>query len=78
VKAAPLLRLGGASWADRSAPVPDCVDPALGIFDTMLACDGRIGALADHLARLEASCLELFGRYLPDGLSARLVAAAGT
>ncbi|HEX2902469.1 MAG TPA: chorismate-binding protein [Jatrophihabitans sp.] len=76
IKAAPLLALGDARWPMADEPVP--VDANQGIFDTMLVDDGRIIALADHLARLEASSVELFGRYLPTELAGRLqhVAAA--
>ena len=41
----------------------------------MLAVDGRIVALGDHLARLQASCLELYRLDLPDELPDRLAGA---
>ena len=53
-----------AEWADRSA----------GIFETMLCRDGQVIGLADHLARLEASCLELYGSAPPARLAERLTA----
>jgi para-aminobenzoate synthetase/4-amino-4-deoxychorismate lyase len=80
VKAAPLLALGDAVMAeDRPLPPPDVVRAQDGVIETMLAVDGRIVALADHLARLRASCLELYGLPLPTDLPRRLHAAvAGT
>ncbi|HEX3813199.1 MAG TPA: aminotransferase class IV, partial [Mycobacteriales bacterium] len=45
---------------DRSAAgLPDAAD---GLLETVLVRDGRAVALADHLARLERSCRELYGR----------------
>jgi para-aminobenzoate synthetase/4-amino-4-deoxychorismate lyase len=78
-KAAPLLALGATQWSDPTVDVPECIDTTRGIFDTMLAVGGQLIAPADHLSRLEASCLEIFGCYLPGDLPARLHAAvAGT
>ncbi len=53
-----------AEWADRSR----------GILETLLCRDGRLVAAADHLARLEASCLELYGVRPPADLPDRLAA----
>ncbi len=80
VKAAPLLALGGSATAgDRPLPAPPEVCPEDGVLETLLALDGRIVALADHLSRLRASCLELYRLGLPDDLQARLgEAVAGT
>jgi para-aminobenzoate synthetase/4-amino-4-deoxychorismate lyase len=80
VKAAPLLALGGAAVADdQPLPPPDVVRAQDGVIETMLAVDGRIVALADHLARLRASCLELYRLPLPPGLPRKLHdAVAGT
>ena len=73
VKAAPLLALGGAAVAeDRPLPPPDVVRAQDGVIETMLAVDGRIVALADHLARLQASCLELYRLRLPTELPRQL------
>ena len=58
-KAAALLALGDAHWADPVEPVP--IDETRGIFDTMLAVAGRIVGLSDHVSRLEASVLEAYG-----------------
>jgi len=41
----------------------------------MLVLDDRIVALADHLARIEASCSQLYDLRLPAGLADRLRAA---
>lgn len=76
IKAAPLLALGGLAPTEDAAPWPAQIDPALGLYETMLAVDGRIVALADHLARLDSSCQQVFGLPLPPGLPARLLAAA--
>ena len=75
VKAAPLLALADAGWPEPAGP--DCsdvewADRGEGIFETLLCRDGRLVAPADHLARLEASCLELYGTALPTGLADRL------
>jgi para-aminobenzoate synthetase/4-amino-4-deoxychorismate lyase len=78
VKAAPLLALAGAGWPEPAGPDRSDVewaDRGEGIFETLLCRDGRLVAAADHLARLEASCLELYGTALPSGLADRL---AGT
>ncbi len=76
LKAAPLLALGQAQWTDP--PEREPVDRSKGIFDTMLAVDGRVVGLADHLARLEASVLEVYGRRLPASLGAELTGTAGS
>ncbi|HEX4728123.1 MAG TPA: aminotransferase class IV, partial [Jatrophihabitans sp.] len=72
VKAAPLLALGEARWPVETAIAepPDVLDPAAGVFETMLAVDGRIVGLADHLSRLESSCEQLYRLRLPAGLAA--------
>ncbi len=76
VKAAPLLALGGAELPGASPlPPPPQVRAELGVIETMLAVDGRIVALGDHLARLQASCLELYRLDLPDELPDRLAGA---
>jgi para-aminobenzoate synthetase/4-amino-4-deoxychorismate lyase len=73
VKAAPLLALGGAAVAeDRPLPAPSVVRAEHGVIETMLAVDGRIVALADHLSRLQASCLELYRLGLPAELPRHL------
>ncbi|MBV9823901.1 MAG: chorismate-binding protein, partial [Actinobacteria bacterium] len=76
VKAAPLLELGGAAVADDAPlPPPAEVRAEHGVIETMLAVDGRLVALADHLDRLAASCAELYRLRLPDELPALLAKA---
>ncbi len=73
VKAAPLLALGGAAVAeDRPLPAPAVVRSEDGVIETMLAVDGQVVALADHLSRLQASCLELYQLGLPAELPRQL------
>ena len=69
--------VGPVGWPFGELPVgpPEQVDPAAGVFETMLVLDGRIVALADHLARIEASCSQLYQLRLPAGLADRLRAA---
>jgi para-aminobenzoate synthetase/4-amino-4-deoxychorismate lyase len=79
-KATPLLRAAGAGNAPIGAPVdPTAAQLAGGVFETLLAVDGRVLRLADHLARLDRSVRELYGGGLPDDLPAwvRAAAAAG-
>jgi len=75
IKAAPLLALAGGGWPDPDPPETAGVDRSSGIFDTLLCRDGELIGLADHLARLEASCLKLYGAALPAELPDRLAAA---
>jgi para-aminobenzoate synthetase/4-amino-4-deoxychorismate lyase len=75
VKAAPLLALGGEAGPVDPVGPPEQVDPAAGVFETMLALGDHIVALADHLARIEASCSQLYHLRLPAGLADRLRAA---
>jgi para-aminobenzoate synthetase/4-amino-4-deoxychorismate lyase len=56
---------------------PGQPDPALGVFETLLACGGRVQALDAHLRRLEASVAELFESALPPDLEFRIRALAG-
>ena len=50
--------------------------PAVGVFTSLLVADGAARGLADHVARLDASARQLFGRGLPgtfrDDLAAQL------
>jgi len=73
-KAVPLLALGGAAWPAQPhlEPAPAQVDLEQGLLETVLCRDGRLVGLTDHLARLEASCLEVYGWTLPADLAARL------
>ena len=75
VKAAPLLALAGGSWPEpraSTASEKEWADRSRGILETMLCRDGRVIGLADHLDRLAASCLELYGTPPPAGLAERL------
>jgi para-aminobenzoate synthetase/4-amino-4-deoxychorismate lyase len=47
-------------------------DPREGVFETLLARDGRIQALGAHLGRLARSAYELYGASMPPGLSGEL------
>jgi para-aminobenzoate synthetase / 4-amino-4-deoxychorismate lyase len=79
-KAAPLLRAAGAPLATSLLPAPGCgPDQALvegGLLETILGLDGVPVRLADHLARLDRSCRELYGAGLPPELATRVVEAA--
>ncbi|HKC28660.1 MAG TPA: aminotransferase class IV, partial [Jatrophihabitans sp.] len=73
-KAAPLLAAAGSR---PSSPMP--VDGALragGLLETVLGVDGVPARLADHLARLDRSCRELFGAGLPPDAAERVSQAA--
>jgi para-aminobenzoate synthetase / 4-amino-4-deoxychorismate lyase len=76
-KAAPLLGALGSTM-DVSAVVsaPSVVQLDGGLLETMLAVDGVVLRLADHVARLDRSCRELYRAGLPAGVGKR-VAAAG-
>ncbi len=55
------------------------IDPAVGLFETLLVVDGRPVRLEEHLRRLDASLRALSDATLPAGLrEAILDAAAGT
>ena len=75
-KAAPLARSAGSRLSaevnDHPAPVPPAL-AAQGVFESVLARDGRVLRLADHLARLAQSVRELYGADLPADLVARIV-----
>ena len=78
-KAAPLLGALGASLSDEVAVREAAASPiqlAGGLFETLLAIDGRVLRLADHLARLDRSCRELYGAGPPAGVSAEIRAVA--
>jgi para-aminobenzoate synthetase/4-amino-4-deoxychorismate lyase len=78
-KAAPLLGAFGARVTPRLA-TPD-VEPTAeqlrgGLLETILTVDGEPVRLADHLARLDRSCRELYGWGRPDDLAARIKSVA--
>jgi para-aminobenzoate synthetase/4-amino-4-deoxychorismate lyase len=67
-KAAPLLAAARSSPAPTVAVVgasPDERAVAGGLLETILAIDGTPVRPADHLARLDRSCRELYGAGLP-------------
>jgi para-aminobenzoate synthetase / 4-amino-4-deoxychorismate lyase len=87
VKARPVIAAAGARLVEeprvsRVAPVPalaggaDRPDPALGVFETLLARGGSPVDARAHLARLERSVSALYGQELPENLHARVLAAA--
>ncbi|HKC28473.1 MAG TPA: aminodeoxychorismate synthase component I, partial [Jatrophihabitans sp.] len=74
-KVAPLLAAAGSR---PSSPMPDA-DATLragGLLETILGVDGVPVRLADHLARLDRSCRELFGAGLPPDAAERVTQAA--
>jgi len=84
-KAAPLLGAIGATGPATPEIAPSGIAPcalteiapsaaqlAGGLLETILAIDGRPVRLADHLARLDRSCRELYGHGVPDDLAARI------
>jgi para-aminobenzoate synthetase / 4-amino-4-deoxychorismate lyase len=80
IKATPLLTaLGARLDADappRSTPAADRAvllpRPAAGVFTSLLVADGATRGLAAHLARLESSVRDLYGKDLPASLPADL------
>src|SRR5215217_882518 len=87
VKARPVIAAAGARLieeprANQVVPVSalageaDRPDPALGVFETILVRGGVPVDLRAHLARLERSLEALYGSALPDGIEARILAAA--
>lgn len=57
----------------RAEPMPD---PARGVFETLLARDGRVQALEAHLARLSCAVSDLYDAALPPQLAERARGAA--
>jgi para-aminobenzoate synthetase / 4-amino-4-deoxychorismate lyase len=70
-KAAPLLGALGAKGPYDPEVGPTEAQWAGGLIETILAVDGVPLRLADHLARLDRSCRELYGHGLPADLAAR-------
>jgi para-aminobenzoate synthetase / 4-amino-4-deoxychorismate lyase len=60
---------GGAGLRPRAA---------MGVFTSLRVTDGRAADLDRHLARLEASTVELYGKQLPQQLAADLAARLAT
>ena len=76
-KAVPLVFAAGGRLARALAeePAPPAADLlGRGVFETVLVCQGEPVRLAGHLARLDRSCRELYGRDLPEDLTARIAA----
>jgi para-aminobenzoate synthetase/4-amino-4-deoxychorismate lyase len=85
LKAAPLIRaIGGAVGNVPADGVPADGGPglrpraAMGVFTSLRVTDGRVADLDKHLARLEASTVELYGKQLPRQLAADLAARLAT
>ncbi|HUZ24207.1 MAG TPA: aminodeoxychorismate synthase component I [Streptosporangiaceae bacterium] len=85
-KAAPLIAAigGGIKRPESSSESADSADaavlrprPAAGIFTSMLVTDGQCAHLGRHLARLERSTRQLYGKALPPGLYHDVSAALG-
>ena len=73
-KAAPLVSAVGGRLAEALAEEPGPPDAdllAAGVFETVLVAHGEPVRLAGHLARLDRSVRELYGRGLPEDLPAR-------
>jgi para-aminobenzoate synthetase/4-amino-4-deoxychorismate lyase len=71
-KAAPLLGALGAKGPYEPDVTATDAQLAGGLIETILAVDRVPLRLADHLARLDRSCRELYGRGLPPDLAARV------
>jgi para-aminobenzoate synthetase / 4-amino-4-deoxychorismate lyase len=73
VKAGPLITALGGRLSRQSRPAcrPDALlpRPAAGIFTSLLIRDGVGYQLGDHVDRLAASALRLYGKDLPTGLA---------
>ena len=88
LKAGPLIRaIGGRLAAEHSLPAAGTRPggglmsrpslqprPAAGVFTSLLVADGDTCGLADHVARLEASTRQLFGKGLPGTCAGDLAA----
>ena len=80
-KAVPLLRAAGAATSPAlHVAEPDAPAELVrgGLLETLLGLDGVPIRLADHLARLDRSCRELYAAGLPDDVAARVREAAKT
>jgi len=76
-KAAPLMsaidaRLDLSVLPERATPA----QLAGGVLETILAVDGSVLRLSDHLARLDRSCRELYAQPAPESLAADIREAA--
>ena len=80
-KAAPLLGAVGSALepgVDAGERLPSAAQRAGGLIETMLAVDGIVLRLADHLTRLDLSCRELYGAGLPAQVATAVRSAAGS
>jgi para-aminobenzoate synthetase/4-amino-4-deoxychorismate lyase len=75
-KAAPLLRAAGGSTETGHPGEPSAELARAGVLETLLSRDGAPLRLADHLARLDRSCRELYGAGLPPDVADRVLEAA--
>jgi para-aminobenzoate synthetase/4-amino-4-deoxychorismate lyase len=67
-KAAPLIRAAGATVTEAPGPQPAPRPlPAMGVFTSLRVAAGHCRDLDQHLARLDASVRQVFGRPLPPG-----------
>jgi len=87
VKATPLIRALGATLSEGSGALPRVAAtghaaippplrprPALGVFTALRVTDGAGHDLGGHLARLDNSTQQVFGKHLPADLHTRLAA----
>jgi para-aminobenzoate synthetase/4-amino-4-deoxychorismate lyase len=87
LKAGPLIRaIGGRLGGEPGVPATGAraggvmarpwlrPRPAAGVFTSLLVTDGDTRGLADHVARLDASVRQLFGKGLPPALPGDLAA----
>jgi para-aminobenzoate synthetase / 4-amino-4-deoxychorismate lyase len=75
-KATPLLGAVGVTGPVTPEVAPTDEQSRGGLLETVLAIDGVPLRLADHLARLDRSCRELYGHGLPADLATRIRDAA--
>jgi para-aminobenzoate synthetase/4-amino-4-deoxychorismate lyase len=74
LKAAPLIRALGTTLSEEPASPPPRPRPALGVFTSLRVTGGRCRDLDRHLARLDDSTWQLFGKHLPPGTRTQLTA----
>ncbi|MCT1456982.1 bifunctional anthranilate synthase component I family protein/class IV aminotransferase [Kocuria rhizophila] len=80
--ATPGCVVGGGASSRAAASLSDAPvihstpDPSLGVFTTMLVCEGRPEQLAEHLARLGSSVRACFSHELPGALAEQIIQRA--
>jgi para-aminobenzoate synthetase / 4-amino-4-deoxychorismate lyase len=80
-KAAPLVTAAGSDIADQlklPEHPPGDLHLVGGLLETILGLDGSPVRVADHLARLDRSCRELYGMGLAEDLAGRVRVVART